>query len=199
VASCKRLVIWDVDDVLNELMRAWFDEWWRPQHPDCVQRYEDLSANPPHGILGVPQETYLDSLDRFREERFASLVPRREVLDWFAEHGRRGDHVALTATPQRFAHRSAEWVMKHFGEWIRTFAFVPAPRGWLAEPTRRFPKGDYLAWLGRGDVFIDDRDDNVAGAEAMGLSGIVVPQPWNRSSHRTLRMALSDLALALPE
>jgi hypothetical protein len=188
------VVIWDVDDVLNELMRAWLDEWWRPQHPACVQRYADLAANPPHSILGISEETYLSSLDRFRQERFATLVPQSEVLEWFSEHGHKGHHVALTATPQSFADLSASWVMKHFGQWIRTFAFVPAPRGRTGMPGQRNSKADYLEWLGRGDVFVDDRDDNVEGARALGRRGVVVPQPWNTSCHSSLGTALSDVA-----
>jgi hypothetical protein len=193
----ERVVIWDVDDVLNELMRAWFDEWWRPQHPECAQRYADLAANPPQAILGITAETYLSSLDAFRLERFATLVPRVEALEWFSEQGHRGHHVALTAPPQAFAHLSAAWVIKHFGQWIRTFAFVPARRGRMEVPDHRLSKRDYLEWLGRGDVFIDDRDDNVDDARAMGMRGIVVPQPWNASSRGSFQAALLDLTALL--
>src|SRR2546423_4680451 len=187
------VVIWDVDDVLNELMREWFDEWWRPGHPECVHCYADIAANPPHSVRGISEAAYLSSLDAFREERFAKLTPRREVVEWFSEHGHRGHHVALSAPPESFAHLSAAWVIKHFGQWIRTFAFVPAQRGRPDVSEARIAKGDYLEWLGHGDVFLDDREANVEGARALGLKGIVVPQPWNGSSYGSLQAALLDL------
>jgi hypothetical protein len=193
----KRVVIWDVDDVLNELMREWFDDWWRPQHPDCTHRYADIAANPPHHVLGISEQTYLKSLDAFREERFPRLVPRREVLEWFSEHGHLGHHVALSAPPESFAHISAAWVLKHFGQWIRTYAFVPARRGRpeIADP--KVAKRDYLEWLGHGDVFLDDREDNVDGARSLGMKGIVMPQPWNAAPHGSFRTALQDLTAVL--
>jgi hypothetical protein len=182
-----------VDDVLNELMREWFDDWWRPRHPECAHRYGDIAANPPHDVLGISEATYLDSLDQFRVERFARLVPRAEVLEWFSAHGHRARHVALSAPPEPFAHLSAAWVVKNFGQWIRTFAFVPARRGRpeIADP--RIAKRDYLEWLGHGDIFIDDREANVDGARDLGMRGIVVPQPWNASSHQSFEAALAHL------
>lgn len=186
-------MIWDVDDVLNDLMGAWFDGWWRPGHPACTSTCADLTANPPHAVLGVSEGEYLASLDRFRDERFAALLPRTEVLAWFSAHGHRCHHLALTAVPPSFAHLSAGWVIRHFGSWIRTFAFVPARRGEAGLPDHRMAKADYLRWLGRGDVFIDDRADNVAAARALGLKGIVVPRPWNDSPYGSLDAALADL------
>jgi hypothetical protein len=191
------VVIWDVDDVLNELMREWFEQWWLPRHPACTARYPDIAANPPHEVLGIPEREYLDSLDEFRAARFAELVPRAEVLKWFVEHGDSGHHVALSAPPEPFAHVSAAWVIKNFGRWIRTFAFVPARRGRPEVADPRIAKRDYLQWLGHGDVFLDDRDANVAAARGLGMAGIVVPQPWNDSSHGTLRAALDELTAVL--
>lgn len=187
------MVIWDVDDVLNDLMGAWFEGWWRPVHPDCNATYADLTENPPHRILGVSEGEYLNSLDAFRAERFAALVPRPEVMDWFSTHGRRSHHLALTAVPPSVAPLSAGWVIRHFGSWIRTFAFVPAARGEAGLAGHRISKADYLRWLGRGDVFVDDRPGNVEAARALGLRGIVVPRPWNDSPHGSLDAALAEL------
>ncbi len=186
-------MIWDVDDVLNDLMGAWFDGWWHPAHPGCTVTSADLTANPPHAVLGVSEGEYLASLDRFREERFAALVPRPEALAWFSTHGDRSHHVALTAVPSSFAHLSAGWVIRHFGAWIRTFAFVPARRGEAGLSDSRSAKADYLRWLGRGDIFVDDRPGNVDAARALGLKGIVVPRPWNDSPYPSFDAALQDL------
>jgi len=196
-AAERPVVIWDVDDVLNELMREWLEDWWLPRNPSSAARYSDIAANPPHDVLGIPEHEYLASLDQFRTARFAELRPRAEVLDWFSAHGDRGHHVALSAPPEPFAHMSAAWVMKNFGRWIRTFAFVPARRARpeVAEPS--VAKRDYLEWLGHGDVFLDDRDGNVDAARALGIKGIVVPQPWNASRHGSLGEALNELTTVL--
>ena len=191
------VVIWDVDDVLNELMREWFEEWWLPRNASCPARYGDITGNPPHEALGISEGDYLASLDDFRTARFAALRPRTEVLEWFAAHGDRSHHVALSAPPEPFAHLSAAWVIKNFGRWIRTFAFVPARRGRPEVADPRLAKRDYLQWLGRGDVFLDDREANVNEARGLGLTGIVVPQPWNASSHGSLRAALDALTAVL--
>jgi hypothetical protein len=191
------VVIWDVDDVLNELMRAWFEDWWLPRNPASSARYADIAANPPHDVLGISEREYLASLDEFRTAHFAELRPRAEVFEWFSEYGDRGHHVALSAPPERFAHISAAWVIKNFGRWIRTFAFVPARRGRpeIADP--RIAKRDYLKWLGHGDVFLDDREANVDAARDLGITGIVVPQPWNASAHGSVRAALHELTTVL--
>ena len=192
-----RVVIWDVDDVLNDLMSEWFDGWWRPRHPECVVSYGDLVRNPPHTVLGVGEEEYLASLDAFRDAKFDALAPRPDALRWFAEHGNRADHVALTAVPEAFAHLSASWVVRHFGRWIRTFAFVPSRRPSDTAVSRIVSKADYLGWLGRGDVFVDDRQENVDDARGIGLNGVVVPSPWNQSPHETFDAAFRDVAAQL--
>ncbi|HEX4565223.1 MAG TPA: hypothetical protein VH138_01280 [Vicinamibacterales bacterium] len=191
------VVIWDVDDVLNELMREWFEGWWLPRNPTASARYADIVANPPHHVLGISEHEYLASLDEFRTARFAELSPRPEVLEWFSEHGDLGHHVALSAPPEPFAHVSAAWVIKNFGHWVRTFAFVPARRGRPEVADPRIAKRDYLEWLGHGDVFLDDRESNVDAARTLGITGIVVPQPWNASTHKSFRTALSELTTVL--
>jgi hypothetical protein len=193
----KPVVVWDVDDVLNELMREWFEDWWRPRHPECTQCYADIAANPPHTVLGISETAYLVSLDEFRTERFARLVPRPEVVEWFARDGHRAHHVALSAPPEAFAHASASWVIRHFGQWIRTYAFVPARRGRADVADPQVAKREYLQWLGHGDVFLDDRADNVEGVRALGVHGIVLPQPWSTSSHHSFPGALAELTAVL--
>jgi len=57
-----RTVVWDVDDVLNDLMQSWFDSVWTPEHPGELLRYAGVSQNPPHKLLGVGRDEYLASL-----------------------------------------------------------------------------------------------------------------------------------------
>ena len=122
-----KTIIWDVDDVLNDLMKEWLDKHWLPSYPDCAIRYEDLIENPPHNILHITIDNYRRSLDEFRMNRGSELRPVMEVHDWFKANGNKFRHIALTAVPLSLAHISAAWVYKYFGTWIRSFNVVPSP------------------------------------------------------------------------
>jgi hypothetical protein len=172
-------VVWDVDDVLNDLMRAWFEQGWKPEHPGCGVEYADLRENPPHRVLDISREEYLASIDAFRKTAAGThLTPNPELLSWFGEHGSKFRHIALTARPLETAPDVAAWVMRHFSAWIRCFGIVPT-RAPQAAPAYDDGKGDYLRWLGKGDVFIDDARENLRQAEALGLKTFAWPQPWN--------------------
>jgi FMN phosphatase YigB (HAD superfamily) len=175
-----RLIVWDVDDVLNDLTRAWFEQAWLPAHPKCTLRYEALTENPPHRILGVTLEEYLELLDAFRlSVAGRELPPVDEVLAWFQKHGAEFHHVALTATPRFNAPDAAAWVMKHFGDWIRVFRFVPSPRKNRPLPVYEESKADCLCDMGQVDLFVDDNPANIAAAQALGIHTVTMPRPWN--------------------
>ena len=175
-----RTVVWDVDDVLNDLMRGWLDNVWTPTHPAQVVPYEDLSENPPHALLGIASGEYLSSLDEFRlSAGYAQQVPNPDILAWLHEYGGRCRHIALTATALRTAPTTAEWVLRHFGRWIREFAFIPALRPAEVLPTYDTDKGAWLARLGASAVLIDDSPQNVAAATAAGAVALCWPRPWN--------------------
>ncbi len=188
-------IIWDVDDVLNDLMFVWFEQAWRPCHPECRLALEDLSENPPHRLLGVSLGEYLTSLDAFRlsEKGICQLTPVPELLAWFHRHGKRFRHVALTATPMAAAPLSARWVLQHFGFWIRSVSFVPSKREGEKIPAYDQDKGEFLQWWGRGDVAVDDNPQTLTAAAALGLRGVLIPRPWNRSE-LTLAATLELLA-----
>jgi hypothetical protein len=174
-----KTVVWDVDDVLCPLMRRWYVDRWVPEHM-AAPGYEALTENPPHRVLGVDLDAYHASLDGFRRERYAALPPDPAVRAWFASQGARHRHVALTATPRWASPLVASWVLAHFGDWIRTFAFVPSPRpGDVALPGQPADKAAWLRDFGRADVFLDDRPDAVAGAREAGVDAWLVRQPWN--------------------
>jgi len=176
-----KLIVWDIDDVLNELMRVWFEEHWQPCHSECRISYREITANPPHEVLGIPEAEYLASLDEFRASEAArAMVPNPKVLEWFRDHGKDCRHVALTARPMQSAAGAAEWLFRHFGPYIRTFSVVPS------RLDARFPafdrtKGEFLNWLGKPGVLIDDSEANIEAARALGLTGLLYPQPWNSS------------------
>jgi hypothetical protein len=174
-------IVWDVDDVLNDLMYQWFTHSWVVAHPDCGVHYTQLNANPPLEILGITREEYLASLDEFRKtERALNMHPNLEVLEWLRSHGREFRHVALTARPLETAPDVANWVMRHFGDWIRCFGVVPTRVGENV-PTYDRNKAEFLSWLGCGDVLVDDSIENTLAARSLGLKTLLFPQPWNDS------------------
>jgi len=188
-----KTIVWDVDDVLNDLTRAWLEGAWLPAHPDCPVQFASLVENPPHRLLGITKDEYLASLDAFRVSSAArQLQPVAEVLTWFDRYGGCARHVALSAAPLETVHESAAWVMRHFGRWIRTFAFVPSPRRTPLIPRYETTKGEYLAAWGKADVFIDDSQANVEAARTRGIAALLMPQPWN-SSHQTVSETLERL------
>ena len=175
-------IVWDVDDVLNDLMAAWFRKAWLPSHPACRVRYEELTENPPHRVLDIPKEEYLASLDAFRvSEAARRLTPNAEILEWLRTYGDRYRHVALTARPLASAGAAADWVFRHFGNYVRCFGVVPS-RLDPAAPLYDTDKADFLKWFREADYFVDDSEENVAAVRKLGVHCIVYPQPWNRSS-----------------
>ena len=175
-----RIVVWDVDDVLNDLMRVWLDSVWTPSHSAQSMRYEDMLENPPHGLLGISSGEYHSSLDDFRQSKgYAEQTPNRDILAWLQVNGGRCRHIALTATALRTAPTTAAWVLRHFGRWIREFAFIPAPRAGEDLPTYDVDKGAWLRRLGTSAILVDDSPQNVAAATAAGAVALCWPRPWN--------------------
>lgn len=186
-------IAWDVDDVLNDLMRVWFEEYWIPSQNKPVLSYEDISQNPPHKVLGISRNEYLSSLDKYRlSDSALGMKPNAEILSWLQVHGSKYKHLALTATPLKAAHMSAFWVTKHFGQWIRSFNFVPSPREDDNFPAYHQDKAEFLNWIKTVDVFIDDNEENIAAAEALGIRGILISRPWNSGGY-SIKQALGML------
>jgi hypothetical protein len=176
-----KTLAWDVDDVLNSLMRVWFEDFLRKNiHKGIRTTYEQLSENPPHELLGMTPKQYLASLDEFRlSGRYERLEPNSEILNWFNAYGHCCRHLALTAVPLAAAPISSAWVLKHFGKWIRTFHFVPSKRSEEAIPMYDRSKADFIGWHGKIDVLIDDNPEHIEQAVQIGLQGILITQPWN--------------------
>lgn len=178
-----KTIIWDIDDVLNDLTHAWLEKVWLPLHPECHVRYENVTENPPQNLLGIGKQEYLVSLDAFRLSPEADrMVPDDQVLGWFKRYGRYFRHIALTARPRKTVFPAIEWVLRHYGEWFQTFSYVPAERP--SEPTGHpdQDKHDFLFWLGKADYFIDDSPYNVDEAQKLGIDAYLVAQPWNGST-----------------
>ena len=174
-----KTIVWDIDDVLNDLMRDWFEQEWRPCHRHCAVIYSDLRENPPDAILGISRTEYLQSLDAFRRTGFESLNPVPEALSWFERHGARCRHIALTSVPLHAAHLSASWVLRHFGRWIRSVNIVPSHREGDGAVEYDKTKKEFLDWWGKADIFVDDSEINVTAASELGVAAIAMPRPWN--------------------
>ena len=176
-----KTIAWDVDDVLNDLTRQWLDGAWRPSHPGCEIRYEELVENPPCRILGCTKTEYLASLDEFRQSALArEMKPAAQVLEWFLERGPDARHVAISAVPLSAAHESAVWVLRHFGRWIRTFHVIPSYREGESLPAYDRSKGEALQQWKTIDAFVDDDPGNLSSAERLGIRTFCVPRPWNQ-------------------
>ncbi|MBN2183167.1 MAG: hypothetical protein JW715_14745 [Sedimentisphaerales bacterium] len=188
-------IAWDVDDVLNDLMFQWFNTTWKATHPECNIDYKNLSENPPHRILNVPKEQYLESLDTFRTDpSYCRMTPVSAVKDWFILHGHRFRHIALTSVPFVAAASSASWVITHFGQWIRTYHFVPSYRAESHIPTYDQNKQEYLKRIQQVDYLVDDNEDNIKDAEAAGVKGILFPRPWNSQKSKSIEDVLKSIS-----
>jgi hypothetical protein len=192
-----KTIAWDIDDVLNDLMLMWFGQKWIKDHRECRLRYEELTENPPHGLLGVDINDYLSSLDEYRlSGLYQQMLPVKEVMDWFVKYGNKFRHIALTAVPLVASSASAQWVFKYYGAWIRTFHFVPSRREGQEIPEYEKDKGDFLKWISKVDLLVDDNKSNIVSAENAGCKGILIPRPWNESKipiEKTLLM-IPDMA-----
>jgi hypothetical protein len=190
-------IAWDVDDVLNDLMHAWYTYKWIPGHSGCNIAYESLVENPPNNILGISREEYLASLDGFRLSKdYEKLKPCGEILQWFHKHGSKARHIALTAVPTVAAHASAGWVTRHFGNWIRTFHFIPSFRDVTYGVCYDRTKVEYIKRVGTIDILVEDNRNNIAGLEDLGKKGLLVSRPWN-SSAKSIGDILEELIIII--
>ena len=177
-----KTIVWDVDDVLNDLTKEWFNREWLIKHPDCNIIYDELFHNPPHLLLNISIEEYLQSLDDFRMSHGHNLNPLKEVYNWFKQYGHLYRNIVLTSTPLFYASFSAQWVFLNYGSWICSYNFIPSPRK-DSIPFEYFSrKSDFLSWLGKVDLYIDDNEINVFNAQAENINSVLFPRPWNRSS-----------------
>ena len=186
-------IVWDVDDVLNDLMLAWFTEAWKPSRPACELSYSEITENPPDRVLGIHRSEYLSSLDTFRlSDRARNMPPNPVVVEWLQTSGSGYRHFALTARPLESTPQAAEWLFRHFGTFMRAFGVVPT-RLSAGVPAYDRDKGEFLHWFGKADILVDDSEENLRAAEKLGIRGVLYPQPWNSSS-QTAREALDSLA-----
>lgn len=175
-------IAWDVDDVLNDLMYCWLTDKWVLDHPGCRVGFEQIMENTPERIINSTKQEYWASLDSFRlSKAYINMKPNPEILAWFEEFGDKARHIALTSVPLKAAHISADWVMRNFGRWIRSFNFVPSLRIGERIPEYDHNKADYLKRLNIADVLVEDNEQNIREVEKIGIKGMLIKKPWNKS------------------
>lgn len=189
-------IAWDVDDVLNGLTAEWYSQ---ARSNACAwPDYQALLENPPHRLLRMSLEEYLRSLDTFRRSRYSELAPSPAVLDWLRQHGGGCRHIALSSVPRAFADVTAGWVIRHFGQWINTFAFVASAGPRADGVSMAASKRDYLRWWGKAGVLVEDRAETLDAVADLGMRGILIPQPWNAHRGTAIAAALDELTAQLP-
>jgi FMN phosphatase YigB (HAD superfamily) len=187
-----KTIVWDVDDVLNDLTREWFEKEWLVTHPECNISYTQLKSNPPNELLNIDVQDYLRSLDHYRLLYGSKLKPVDEVYSWFKRYGQMYRNIVLTSTPLFYAPYSSEWVLRNFGAWIRSFNFLPSLREESEIFNYDMNKASYLKLFDKVDLFIDDNEKNILEARSIGINCITMPRPWN-SDTSTIKEFLYNL------
>lgn len=188
-----KTIVWDLDDVLNDLMRAWLTLAWNGEHPESRIRFEELKSNPPLKELNASPAEYLASLDRFRLSPAGdNLRPNPVLYHWLEQYGHKFHHHVLTARPLSCVPGAAHWIFEHFGRWFRHFHFVPSLRAGENLPAYERSKGEVLQRLRCADYFIDDSVENVQEASELGICSYLFPQPWNQAPF-SIEEILNDL------
>lgn len=185
-------IVWDVDDVLNDLTKEWFEQDWLVTHPECNIGYTQLISNPPDALLNIKMDEYHIYLDSFRQLHGMDLKPLKEVLSWFQKFGHQYRHIVLTSTPLFYTPHSSEWVFHKYGEWIRSFNFVPSARKNSDSFIYDLNKASFLSSFKKVDLFIDDNEKNIEEARKTGINSVLMPRPWN-SSTLTIKEFIDNL------
>ena len=178
--SALPIIIWDVDDVLNRLMYCWLDNWDK----NAVRKfhYKDIVENPPHKLLGITENQYFSNLDEYRNSDLGRNVSINKcVFQWFQLYGNDFKHIACTARPVHTMPNQSWWIYTFFGRWIQTVQIASSLRD-DADESDAQTKGQFVAWLNKEVVFIDDSERNVEEVSKIGGVSLLFPQPWNRNN-----------------
>lgn len=185
-------VFWDVDDVLNDLMKEWLDFYRLTS--GIKMDYDQLTANPPHKLFGISIHDFRKSLDDFRmSKNFSKMQAVPSVYKWFETNAENTRNIALTATSIKTASSSSAWVFKNYSKWIRTFHVVPSPRKNEVLPKYDLNKIEAMSHLCSSGILIDDNEDNVKKAVSSGYMGLLFPRPWNSNAGKSINDFIKEL------
>jgi len=177
----KPLIIWDFDDVLFPLTESWFAHRGK-QMQSQITSFTEIIENPPHTLMGITIEAYLESLDSFRISNEAQeILPHKDIQNWFAMFGSDYNNEILTARPLHTLDAAKEWVARHFPNYFQGFGFVPSPRPGVDISGYPASKRAFIEEVGlKPQYFIDDKAKTVADiAQIPGVKSILYPAPWN--------------------
>lgn len=171
-------IAWDVDDVLNNLTKQWLCDYCEKQNIKIA--YKNIVSNPPHNILNITFDEYINSLDSFRlSNKALNMLPNNKIINWFEQYGYLFNNIVITSTAARTSQNSAFWVMKHFHKWIHSFNIVPSYRVNDNVVRNDKTKKEFLERERNVDIFIDDNEKNIEDAKELGIKTFLVAQPWN--------------------
>jgi len=184
------ILIWDVDDVLNDLTIRVLEELGVVNTGPVTSSF----SNPRDYVLslGYEEDTYLTCLDNVRRNVFHELKPNAEIQSWLQEHGSKYSHMALTSTPLQFCSNSASWVFAHFSHWIDSFGCTPSPRPTDPKGMRYRTKAEYLTRLSTPYILIDDTVSNLEQIDPINGFGLQFPTRW--SSTQTIPECLQSIS-----
>lgn len=172
-------IAWDVDDVLNNLMQAWLEDFCEQKNIEF--QYENIVTNPPNELLNISLAEYHTSLDEFRKSKKALyLEPNPQILNWMEKNEGKYKHISLSATSSETAKYGAFWVMKNFSKWINSYNIVPSYRTGENFVRQNETKKDFLQWMNVVDILVEDNQKNYEDAKSLGIKSFLVTRPWNK-------------------
>ena len=186
----KPLLIWDIDDVLNDLMNLCISTTAQKLKPGI--KFEEIRNNPPLPELGCSLDEYRGILDECRNKYLFDQPPRKEVMAFFRDWGEHFRSITLSAAPLSITPRSSEWVLRHFGPWIQGTIFVPSPRKDAPVLSASF-SSKAEAVLALDGILIDDMPANVEKVRAAGGEALYFPAPWNENKDMSIKDFFSEL------
>ncbi|MBF0443314.1 MAG: hypothetical protein HQK54_15510 [Oligoflexales bacterium] len=179
-----KVIVWDIDDVLNDLMNEWLVHAISSGEVRRSISYNNITSNPPHKILSMSLSDYHKSLDGFRKsEKAFNMKPTPEIFKWFQDKGENFCHIAVTARPISTAPQAAGWLFSHFGKWFRSFHFVPSQRDDEISPSYHVSKGELISKIDNVSYFIDDSEENIETVLDKNIKRLLFPRPWNKSPY----------------
>ena len=186
----KPLLIWDIDDVLNELMSLCISTTAQKLKPGI--KFEEVKNNPPLPELACSLDEFRNILDQCRDQYLYSRAPRKEIIDFFRIWGEKFRSITLSSAPMSMAPRSSEWVLFHLGSWIQGTIFVPSPRKNVIQGATLFAS-KAEAVLALDGILIDDMPINVEAVKAAGGRALYFPAPWNENRDMSIEEFFSEL------
>ncbi len=170
---------WDVDDVLNDLSAAWASHEgldWKSARGGSPK---EMASS-----LGIPEDEYLASLDRFRREEYRFLSPNPFIRDWLSQAAGSVRSVAITRTPIRTAGQVSRWVFETYGHLIQGYFVALSPRREDPVNTTYESKADVVRRIVGVVALVDDQPANFSDLPVT-CAALEYPRAWNSAGAAT--------------